>query len=69
MANHTTDVCAFLDRSIPELRGEQVFFTAHSGTTVIHVCMSRHEARKMAAKVLKLLDRDQHHVVGFDGHG
>lgn len=56
MAAFVGDVTTYLDRSIPELRGEHVHFTATSGGAELHVCMSRREARKMATKVIQLLD-------------
>ncbi len=56
MASYTGDVTTYLDRSVPELRGEQVHFVATSGGAEIHVCMSRAEARKMARLVIRLLD-------------
>ena len=62
MPDRLGSICAYLDYSIPEIRGEHVHFTASSGGNEMQVCMSRCEARKMAAKTIRLLDaadRDQ----------
>ncbi len=56
MPNRLVDICAFLDESVPELRGDHVHFTAKSGVSEIRVAMSRHEARKMAECVIIALD-------------
>lgn len=61
MVNSFGDLCVFLDNSEPSIDGNNVRFTAHSGGTAIHVAMSRHEARKMAEKVNRLLDEAERH--------
>lgn len=61
-------ICAFLDESVPEVRGDYVHFTATTGSTTMEVCMSRSGARKMASKVIYLLDaadREQARVQEF----
>lgn len=47
--------CTYLDRSIPEVRGDHVFFTAFSGDSKMLVCMSRSEAVQMANEVIRVL--------------
>lgn len=59
MASYGGEPTTYLDRSTPDLRGDQVHFTAISGEAEIHVCMSRYEARCMAAEVIRLLDDDE----------
>lgn len=56
MATVSGDICAYLDESIPQLRGDHMHFTARSAGTELQVVMSRHEARRMAVSVLRQLD-------------
>lgn len=56
MATVSGDICAYLDESIPQLRGDHMHFTARSAGTELQVVMSRHEARRMALAVLHELD-------------
>lgn len=67
MVERTTDICAYLDESIPELRGELVHFTGRSAGNSMRSCMSRREALRMAYKVIELVQNSgaQGRVVQF----
>lgn len=70
MLHRMGEYCAFLDRSVPEVRGDHVHFTAYSGGSEMLVCMSRHEARRMAHAVIRELDASESAaVVDFRASG